>query len=140
MRFPSRAFLVTSPQVLQARARGGDILISSPTLTLQDQAAIYADTIGSGQGGNIGMKVSSLSLSGGSRISSSTYDSTGDGGQVTVQADKDMSFTGTIQRSLLGLLRRREGRRHQTQSSRNPPHRRSPDLREQQRNRRCREH
>jgi hypothetical protein len=33
-------------------------------------------------------------MSGGSRISSSTYDGTGDGGHVAIQADKDMSFTG----------------------------------------------
>jgi len=71
-------------------------VVSSSTLTLQNQAAIYADTNGSGQGGNIQMKVGALSVDDGSRISSSTYDSTGDGGQVTVQADKDISFTGTF--------------------------------------------
>jgi large exoprotein involved in heme utilization and adhesion len=74
--------------------RGGDIVLSSPTLTLQNQAAIYADTTGSGQGGDIGISVTSLTMSGGSRISSSTYGSTGDGGQVTVQADKDVSLIG----------------------------------------------
>jgi filamentous hemagglutinin family protein len=81
---------------------GGNITISTKTLTLQEQAAIYADTdgyegiIGSGQGGDIGINVTSLAMSGGSRISSSTYDSTGDGGHVTVQADNDISLTGTI--------------------------------------------
>jgi hypothetical protein len=76
--------------------RGGDIVVSSSTLTLQNQAAIYADTIGSGQGGDIGINVTSLTMSGGSRISSSTYDSTGDGGSVMVQAGKDISLTGTF--------------------------------------------
>ena len=76
--------------------RGGDILIASPMLTLQDQAAVYADTTGSGQGGNIGIHLTSLAMSGGSKISSSTYDSTGDGGQVTVQADKDISIAGSF--------------------------------------------
>jgi hypothetical protein len=71
-------------------------VVSSSTLTLQDQAAIYADTIGSGQGGNLGISVTSLTMKDGSRISSSTYDSTGDGGQVTIQADKDISLTGTF--------------------------------------------
>jgi filamentous hemagglutinin family protein len=74
---------------------GGNITISSNILTLQDQAAIYADTIGSGQGGNIQMSLGALSVNGGSRISSSTYYGTGDGGQVTVQADKDISLAGT---------------------------------------------
>jgi len=75
---------------------GGNITISSNTLTLQDQAAVYADTLGSGQGGKIQMEVSTISVNGGSRISSSTFDSTGDGGHVTIQADKDMSFAGTF--------------------------------------------
>ena len=44
----------------------------------------------------MGSTSTSLNMSGGSRISSSTYDSTGDGGHVTIQADKDMSFTGTF--------------------------------------------
>jgi large exoprotein involved in heme utilization and adhesion len=76
--------------------RGGDILVFSPTLTLQNQAAIYADTIGSGQGGDIGINVTSLNMSGGSRISSSTYDGTGDGGHLTIYAEKGMSFTGSF--------------------------------------------
>lgn len=74
---------------------GGNIAVSSHILTLQDQAAIYADTIGSGQGGNIGINVASLTLGGGSRISSSTYDGTGDGGQVSVQAGNDIFLIGT---------------------------------------------
>jgi len=78
----------------EGAGRGGDIVISSSTLTLQNQAAVYADTIGSGQGGNIGIHLTSLAMSGGSKISSSTYDSTGNGGQVTVQADKDISLIG----------------------------------------------
>ena len=76
--------------------RGGDIAVSSSTLTLQNQAALYADTIGSGQGGNIQMKVGTLSVNDGSRISSSAFDSAGDGGSVTVQADKDISLTGAF--------------------------------------------
>jgi filamentous hemagglutinin family protein len=76
--------------------RGGDIRVLSLTLTLQNQSAIYADTLGSGLGGGIQMEIGSLSVNGGSRISSSTYDRTGDGGHVTIQADKDMSFTGTF--------------------------------------------
>jgi filamentous hemagglutinin family protein len=75
---------------------GGNITISSNTLTLQDQAAVYADTLGSGQGGKIQMEVSTISVNSGSRISSSTFDNTGDGGHVTIQADKGMSFTGTF--------------------------------------------
>jgi len=75
---------------------GGNITISANTLILQAQAAIYADTLGSGQGGNIQMKVGTLSVNDGSRISSSAFDSTGDGGFVTIQSDKDMSFTGTF--------------------------------------------
>jgi large exoprotein involved in heme utilization and adhesion len=81
---------------------GGNITILSNTLTLQDQAGVHAETdgyegiIGIGQGGTIGISLTSLTMSGGSRISSSTFNSTGDGGQVTIQAEKDMSFTGTF--------------------------------------------
>jgi large exoprotein involved in heme utilization and adhesion len=75
---------------------GGNITISANTLTLQDQAAVYADTIGSGQGGKLQIEIGTISVNGGSRISSSTYDGTGDGGPVTIQAANDMSFTGTF--------------------------------------------
>jgi len=75
---------------------GGNITISTNTLTLQDQGAIYADTIGSGQGGDIGVQVTSLSMSGGSRISSSTFDDSGAGGNVTVQAADEISLTGAV--------------------------------------------
>ena len=96
--------------------RGGDIEVSSSTLTLQNQAAIYADTIGSGQGGNVGINVASLTMGGGSRVSSSSYGGTGDGGQVTVQAGHGHLTDRNVQRSLLGLLRRGKGRRHPARS------------------------
>jgi filamentous hemagglutinin family protein len=74
--------------------RGGDIILSSSSLTLQNGAMIDVGTYGSGQGGNIEAKVTSLNVSGGSAISSSTIEGTGNGGQVTIQAEKDISFTG----------------------------------------------
>jgi filamentous hemagglutinin family protein len=75
---------------------GGDILISSSSLDLHDEAIIDVGTYGSGKGGNIVANLTSLNLSGGSAMSSSTIDGTGEGGQVTVQADNDISFTGAF--------------------------------------------
>jgi large exoprotein involved in heme utilization and adhesion len=73
---------------------GGDILLSSPSLALQNEALIDAGTYGSGRGGNIVAKVASLNVSGGSALSSSTIGSTGNGGQLIVHAADDISFTG----------------------------------------------
>jgi large exoprotein involved in heme utilization and adhesion len=73
---------------------GGDIVLSASSLSLQDEALIDVGTYGSGQGGNIVANVSSLNVSGGSAMSSSTIGGTGNGGQLIVQASGDISFTG----------------------------------------------
>jgi len=73
---------------------GGDIVLSSSSLALHDEAMIDAGTYGSGQGGNIEATVTSLNLSGGSAMSNSTIGGTGNGGQLTVQASDAISFTG----------------------------------------------
>jgi len=73
---------------------GGDIVLSSSSLALHDEAMIDAGTYGSGQGGNIEATVTSLNLSGGSAMSNSTLGGTGNGGQLIVQASDAISFTG----------------------------------------------
>jgi len=73
---------------------GGDIVLSSSSLALHDEAMIDAGTYGSGQGGNIEATVTSLNLSGGSAMSNSTIGGTGNGGQLIVQASDAISFTG----------------------------------------------
>ena len=75
---------------------GGDIVLSSSSLALHDEALLDVGTYGSGQGGNIEIHVGSLNLSGGSAMSSSTIDGTGNGGSLSVQAEKEISFTGAF--------------------------------------------
>jgi len=73
---------------------GGDIVLSSSSLALHEEAIIDVGTYGSGQGGKIVANLTSLNVSGGSAMSSSTIGGTGDGGQLIIQADDAIFFTG----------------------------------------------
>ena len=72
---------------------GGDILISSPVLIL-DQGKLAADTLGEGSGGDISIQAGRLKVANGGTISSSTLGETGPGGNIRVQAWETLTLSG----------------------------------------------
>jgi hypothetical protein len=87
------------------RGNAGSLLISTPTLIVDDGGLISAETLGSsrGKGGNIEVQVGRLTMSGGAAITTSTFGS-GLGGNVTVAAIEqlELSSGGTISASSSG--------------------------------------
>ena len=73
---------------------GGEIVIKTPSLIMEDSASIAASTSGSGPGGMINLDVGSLILTGGGSISSGNlFDAAGNGGDITVKASDSVSIS-----------------------------------------------
>jgi len=77
-----------------ASGDGGSITLSTPDLSIENQAAVYGDSFSDGRGGDILITVGKLSLLGGGYISSSTYDAAGDGGNLVIIAMDSLSISG----------------------------------------------
>jgi filamentous hemagglutinin family protein len=73
---------------------GGEIVIKTLSLTLEDGASIAASTDSSGAGGMIILDVGSLILTGGAGISSGNlFDAAGNGGDITVKASDSVRIS-----------------------------------------------
>jgi filamentous hemagglutinin family protein len=77
------------------RGRGGNISISTPTLTMDDGGAIATNTLraSSGDAGNIALELGRLTLTGGAAIGTLT-EGVGRGGHLTVAATDLISIAG----------------------------------------------
>lgn len=72
----------------------GSIAINaSESVTIGTESTILLNTLGSGDGGNLELNTGSLSITGGSQISSATF-AVGDGGDLTINAD-NIDLAGT---------------------------------------------
>ena len=81
---------------------GGNILLNSKTITVENQSQITAETLGEGNGGSIQIATENLSLKSGASISSSTI-AEGDAGTISVTSNLlDISSQGTITTSSTG--------------------------------------
>jgi len=76
-----------------AAGEGGTVSISAPTLTIEDDGALAAESGAEGDAGDILVGVGNLTLTGGGKISSSTFDA-GLGGTVTVTATNSILISG----------------------------------------------
>jgi filamentous hemagglutinin family protein len=82
---------LTTDSVGAGRAR--DLRLTAGSLHL-DNAVAGSRSFASGDGGNVGVNVGTLALTGGAQISTSTF-GTGRGGQLTVEASEVLSITGS---------------------------------------------
>jgi len=71
-----------------------NLTINTPQLTVRDSAAIRAQTVGAGSGGNLTLNVNQLVVEG-AQISVSTFGS-GDAGTLTVNAAEQVFLSGNV--------------------------------------------
>ena len=72
----------------------GQIILSTPTLTMADGGKISVATSGAGSAGSVSLNADTLSLTGGAQVVSST-DGAGQGGSVMVNAANSISISGS---------------------------------------------
>ena len=83
-----------SSQVFSAgEGKGGDINLSTGSLSLTGGSRINTSTQGNGSAGDIDIALSSLSLAGGSRINASTFGQ-GNAGDIDITASQSISLDG----------------------------------------------
>lgn len=79
----------------QGEGDGGSIRISTPTLMLDNNAVIAVGTIGAGQAGDILLDTGSVRLRNGSFIYNVPFpESTGGGGNITIEATDEVYLSG----------------------------------------------
>ncbi len=86
------------PEISSTTLGNGDagaITLSAPSLIV-DTGMIDADTLGEGDASRIAINVDILKLRNGGSISSSNGDTTGAGGEVTVNATESISISGAL--------------------------------------------
>ena len=76
-----------------SEGNGGTVSVSAPTLTIEDDGVLAAESGADGDAGDILVEVGNLTLTGGAKISSSTFDA-GLGGTVTVTATNSILISG----------------------------------------------
>jgi len=94
--------------------KGGQITISTPTLTMTDNAVIRADTQNSGDAGPISITVDTLTLTDGAQIKTSSGQQnvateTGRGGPLTINAKQRVLITGDNSALLTNAFTSSEG-------------------------------
>jgi filamentous hemagglutinin family protein len=81
----------------KGEGKGGDITVNTPRLNIIGNAGIAAQTDGTGNAGNITLKVTHLEFKDGGRINASTTKtSTGNGGNITVDVADSAKMTGYV--------------------------------------------
>ncbi|OQY44632.1 MAG: hypothetical protein DRR08_28790 [Candidatus Parabeggiatoa sp. nov. 2] len=93
---------------------GGQVTISTPTLTMTDNAVIRADTQNSGDAGHISITVDTVTLTEGAQIKSSSGQQnisteTGRGGTLTINAKQRILIAGDNSALLTNTFTRSEG-------------------------------
>jgi filamentous hemagglutinin family protein len=77
-----------------ATGAGGNLILETGRLSVQDGAWITTDTLGSGSGGNLSIETGQLNVRGGAQISASTLGE-GFGGSLAVKASDSVQVIGT---------------------------------------------
>lgn len=85
--------LITSSEE-KATGQGGDISITTGTLSVSDGAVVSARSRSAGNGGNITVNTNSLDLTGGGQLLTSAF-SSGSAGNITVNASDRVSISGS---------------------------------------------
>jgi filamentous hemagglutinin family protein len=87
-----------------ASGRGGDIFISSKELVMDDGAYMSTGTMGYGDAGNVRFDVRSLTMNGGSQVTTDALSlGTGRGGNIVVNASESISISGQKYGNQTGL-------------------------------------
>ncbi len=86
----------------------GNIAITSQSPFVYDNGIITSDTFGSGKGGDILISAPTITLSGGAQLSASTH-SSGLGGNITLRASDKVELSGTTTKVSLGIFSSRTG-------------------------------
>ncbi|MBD2208617.1 S-layer family protein [Nostoc linckia FACHB-104] len=77
-----------------ATGNGGELIVNTPSLLVQDGAKLVSRTFGTGNAGNVTVNVDSLLVSGGAQFGTGTF-SAGNSGNLIVNATKDIQVIGT---------------------------------------------
>jgi len=85
--------LITSSEG-KATGQGGDISITTGSLSVSDGAVVSARSTSAGRGGNITVNTNTLELTGGGQLLTSAF-SSGNAGNITVNASDRVSISGS---------------------------------------------
>src|SRR5262249_44945041 len=85
--------LASNQYTSEGSGAAGHIVISTPTLSLEDGGAISAGTLGDGRGGDIVVRGGRVVLTGGALITGTSC-CAGPGGTVTITAADSISISG----------------------------------------------
>lgn len=95
-KFPEISSIIDRPGILAgttSTGAGGNVIIVTPTLRLDDGAFIGVGTTSSGRGGNATIFTGQLQMAGGSGIIAATF-SSGDAGELRVQGSDRLELRG----------------------------------------------
>ncbi|QTA81809.1 Filamentous hemagglutinin family N-terminal domain-containing protein, CHAT domain-containing [Desulfonema limicola] len=81
---------------------GGNINIVSPSIVLNDNGSIQAITKGSGDAGQIIIETGSLKIKNSTIILSAMFESSGNAGDLTIKADKEIVISGYLKEAIPG--------------------------------------
>lgn len=90
----------TTPSVSEVTGASGGVSITTPTLTVKDNAFIDVRSTNTGDAGSIELNTESILLSNGGTLSATTQD--GGGGNIKISTNKLQSDRGLINASVLG--------------------------------------
>ncbi len=95
-RFPEISSIIDRPGILAGTTStgdGGNVIIVTPRLRLDEGAIIAVGTNSSGRGGNVTISTEGLQIAGGSGIIAGTF-SSGDAGELRVQGSDRLELSG----------------------------------------------
>ncbi len=95
-RFPQLSSIIDRPGIVAgttSTGNGGNVIIVTPRLRLDEGATIAVGTISTGRGGNVAISTSQLEITGGSGILAATL-SSGDAGELVVRASDRLKLSG----------------------------------------------